>query len=50
MLADEKRYQTIYGSKPGAIAPTAGLHFDEDLINVIKSKGLKWVSLHFMLV
>tara|TARA_A100001011_G_scaffold263804_1_gene272428 strand:- start:1387 stop:2442 length:1056 start_codon:yes stop_codon:yes gene_type:complete len=49
MLADEKRYQTIYGSKPGAIAaPTAGLHFDEELINVIKSKGVEvgFITLH----
>ena len=49
MLADEKRYQTIYGNRPGAIAaPTAGLHFDEELINVIKSKGVElgFITLH----
>lgn len=47
--SDKERYQTVYNEKPGAVAaPTAGLHFDEDLINKIKDKGvnLAFVTLH----
>ena len=37
---DLKRYQTIYSKNPGSIAaPTAGLHFDEDLLEIIKEKN-----------
>jgi len=37
---DEKRYQTVYSSNPGSIAaPTAGLHFTNELIQKIKQKG-----------
>lgn len=46
--ADE-RYQTIYAKKAGAsAAPTAGLHFTEDLIERIKEKGIKvcFITLH----
>ncbi|WP_070962510.1 tRNA preQ1(34) S-adenosylmethionine ribosyltransferase-isomerase QueA [Vibrio sonorensis] len=47
--SDKERYQTVYNSKPGAVAaPTAGLHFDEALIEKIKAKGveLAYVTLH----
>ena len=44
-----KRYQTVYAEKPGAsAAPTAGLHFTEELLEKIKEKGIKiaYVTLH----
>jgi len=47
--SDRERYQTVYNEKPGAVAaPTAGLHFDETLLEQIKSKGveLAFVTLH----
>lgn len=38
---DETRYQTVYARKPGAVAaPTAGLHFDQDLLDCLKAKGI----------
>ena len=46
---DEERYQTVYAREPGAVAaPTAGLHFDEALLENIKAKGvdLAYVTLH----
>ncbi len=46
---DLERYQTVYARKPGAIAaPTAGLHFDEALLERLKSKGagMAFVTLH----
>ena len=48
-LNDKDRYQTIYASNLGsAAAPTAGLHFTEELIRRIKSKGIQieYVTLH----
>ena len=48
-LADRERYQTVYGEKKGAVAaPTAGLHFDENLLQAIKEKGvhIAMVTLH----
>ena len=40
---DESRYQTVYAAKPGAVAaPTAGLHFDDDLLRAIKDKGVEF--------
>ncbi|MEP4705106.1 MAG: tRNA preQ1(34) S-adenosylmethionine ribosyltransferase-isomerase QueA [Hyphomicrobiales bacterium] len=43
---DLEDYQTIYASKPGAVAaPTAGLHTTERLLDAAKSKG---VSLHYL--
>ncbi len=47
--ADKERYQTVYNEKPGAVAaPTAGLHFDEVLLEKIKQKGVEfaYVTLH----
>ncbi len=46
---DKKTYQTVYASKKGAIAaPTAGLHFTEELFKKIESKGVQVaeVTLH----
>lgn len=46
---DASRYQTVYAQKPGAAAaPTAGLHFDEALLERLKQKGVKtaYVTLH----
>ncbi|MBC7194505.1 MAG: tRNA preQ1(34) S-adenosylmethionine ribosyltransferase-isomerase QueA [Caldisericia bacterium] len=45
----EEDYQTIYGKYLGSIAaPTAGLHFTENLLNKLKEKGVKieYVTLH----
>lgn len=47
--ADQQRYQTVYAKHPGAVAaPTAGLHFDELLLNKLLDKGIKsaFVTLH----
>ena len=46
---DRERYQTVYAKIPGAIAaPTAGLHFDLELIKEISSLGIDiaYVTLH----
>lgn len=46
---DASRYQTIYASVMGSIAcPTAGLHFTENIINKIKTKGIDvvYITLH----
>lgn len=48
-LEDRERYQTVYGTKPGAVAaPTAGLHFDDALLAKLKEKGVEtaFVTLH----
>jgi S-adenosylmethionine:tRNA ribosyltransferase-isomerase len=38
--ADRERYQTVFAKKPGAIAaPTAGLHFTEDVLQRIRERG-----------
>ncbi|MEW6982261.1 tRNA preQ1(34) S-adenosylmethionine ribosyltransferase-isomerase QueA [Colwelliaceae bacterium 6471] len=47
--SDRERYQTVYNEKPGAVAaPTAGLHFDEALLEQLKAKGveLAFITLH----
>lgn len=47
--ADKERYQTVYNEKPGAVAaPTAGLHFDDELLENISAKGVEfaYVTLH----
>jgi S-adenosylmethionine:tRNA ribosyltransferase-isomerase len=39
--ADRERYQTIYAKERGAIAaPTAGLHFDQEMIDKLKNVGV----------
>lgn len=44
--SDEEYYQTVYASEPGSVAaPTAGLHFSEELLAKIKSKGVIIVPL-----
>lgn len=46
---DRERYQTVYGKHKGAVAaPTAGLHFDDDLLAALKAKGVEFafVTLH----
>lgn len=48
-LADRERYQTVYGEKQGAVAaPTAGLHFDELMLQQLRDKGVQiaFVTLH----
>lgn len=50
MPAEE--YQTVFASKPGAVAaPTAGLHFTENLLQDLKNMGVKvsYVTLHVAL-
>jgi len=43
---DAERYQTVYARKEGSIAaPTAGLHFDEDLLRRIKERGVGVIEL-----
>ena len=46
---DKDRYQTVYSERPGAVAaPTAGLHFDLELLERIKKMGVEigFVTLH----
>lgn len=48
-LDDAERYQTVYSKTPGsAAAPTAGLHFTQELLDKFKQKGvnLAFVTLH----
>lgn len=48
-LEDKERYQTVYSKEKGsAAAPTAGLHFTEDLLSKIKAKGVNvaYLTLH----
>lgn len=45
-LEDKERYQTIYSKYKGSVAaPTAGLHFTEELLKKIREKGVKTVYL-----
>ncbi|MGJ8526411.1 S-adenosylmethionine:tRNA ribosyltransferase-isomerase [Halomonadaceae bacterium LMG 33818] len=47
--ADRERYQTVYARNKGAVAaPTAGLHFDEPMMEAIRAKGVEiaFVTLH----
>lgn len=41
-INDEQNYQTIFAKNPGAVAaPTAGLHFTEELLKKLANKGVK---------
>jgi len=47
--ADNERYQTVYAREPGAVAaPTAGLHFDEEMLEETTRMGVQheFVTLH----
>jgi S-adenosylmethionine:tRNA ribosyltransferase-isomerase len=47
--SDEARYQTVYAREPGAVAaPTAGLHFDDALLDRLRAQGtaIAYVTLH----
>ncbi|MDH3441208.1 MAG: tRNA preQ1(34) S-adenosylmethionine ribosyltransferase-isomerase QueA [Gammaproteobacteria bacterium] len=46
---DAERYQTVYAAHPGAVAaPTAGLHFDQQMLDETRAKGIRHarVTLH----
>jgi S-adenosylmethionine:tRNA ribosyltransferase-isomerase len=44
--ADRELYQTVYSSRPGAVAaPTAGLHFDDTILAELKTKGINFAFL-----
>lgn len=48
-LEDKERYQTVYSKEKGsAAAPTAGLHFTEELLQQIRAKGINiaYLTLH----
>jgi S-adenosylmethionine:tRNA ribosyltransferase-isomerase len=47
--ADSERYQTVYARHPGAVAaPTAGLHFDNPMLELLRVRGIAfaYVTLH----
>ncbi len=47
--ADETRYQTVYAREPGAVAaPTAGLHFDDAMLETLRAQGVNtaFLTLH----
>jgi len=44
--ADRQRYQTVYARSPGAVAaPTAGLHFDEAMLDLLQRQGVETARL-----
>jgi S-adenosylmethionine:tRNA ribosyltransferase-isomerase len=44
-LENPERYQTIYAENPGSVAaPTAGLHFTYELMEHLRQRGIKFVS------
>jgi S-adenosylmethionine:tRNA ribosyltransferase-isomerase len=47
--SDMERYQTVYAREPGAVAaPTAGLHFDDEMLTQLRDKGVDfgYITLH----
>ena len=45
-LNDDERYQTIYAKHSGSsAAPTAGLHFTEDIFDILKQKGIEIIEI-----
>lgn len=43
---DRERYQTVYARHNGSVAaPTAGLHFDTDLLNTVRERGAEVASI-----
>ncbi|HEX8836600.1 MAG TPA: tRNA preQ1(34) S-adenosylmethionine ribosyltransferase-isomerase QueA [Candidatus Acidoferrum sp.] len=45
-IADRERYQTVFATRPGAIAaPTAGLHFSEEILQRIRERGVELCEL-----
>ncbi|MBI5460551.1 MAG: tRNA preQ1(34) S-adenosylmethionine ribosyltransferase-isomerase QueA, partial [Gammaproteobacteria bacterium] len=49
VLSDRERYQTVVAREPGAVAaPTAGLHFDAALLELLRARGVEcaYVTLH----
>ncbi len=43
---DAERYQTVFATQPGAVAaPTAGLHFDADLLDALRTRGVETATL-----
>lgn len=43
---DRDRYQTVYAREPGAVAaPTAGLHFTDELLHAIRGRGIEVAAL-----
>ncbi|MGY0217181.1 tRNA preQ1(34) S-adenosylmethionine ribosyltransferase-isomerase QueA [Endozoicomonadaceae bacterium StTr2] len=48
-MGDRERYQTVFAERKGAVAaPTAGLHFDDELLQALEDKGVRktFVTLH----
>ncbi len=46
---DRERYQTVYARREGAVAaPTAGLHFDRDMLTAVRAAGaqIAYITLH----
>jgi S-adenosylmethionine:tRNA ribosyltransferase-isomerase len=49
LAEDAERYQTVYAAAPGAVAaPTAGLHFDQEVLDQVKQRGavIAKITLH----
>ena len=43
---DDSRYQTVYAAHDGSVAaPTAGLHFSQEILNALKNKGIEIIEL-----